>query len=58
MQQTANQPEPQPNQPRRARPVGPVPQGALVPQRVASIPIEPPHPKEVADKLEAPGYRE
>lgn len=51
MQQTANQPEPQPNQPRRARPVGPVPQGALVPQRVASIPIEPPHPKEVADKL-------
>lgn len=28
------------------------PQGALVPARVASMPIEPPHPKEVRDKLE------
>lgn len=28
------------------------PQGAMVPARIASMPIEPPHPKEVRDKLE------
>jgi hypothetical protein len=51
MQQSARQNEPQPNRPQRQpRPAGPA--GALVPQRVASIPIEPPSPKEVADRLE------
>lgn len=52
MQQTAKQQEPQPNQPRRAPRPPAGPQGALVPQRVASIPIEPPSPKEVAERLE------
>jgi hypothetical protein len=52
MQQNAKLNEPQPNQPRRRMPAVAGTQGALVPQRVASIPIEPPHPKEVAERLE------
>src|SRR5688572_23944186 len=48
VKQTARQnDEPQKRRPQRAQ----APQGALVPARVAQIPIEPPTPDEVADKL-------
>lgn len=48
--QTAKNHASQPMTPTKAR--SHAPQGALVPARVASMPIEPPHPKEVRDKLE------
>lgn len=48
--QTAKQTASQPTTPNRHR--GPAPGNALVPARVTSMPIEPPHPREVRQKLE------
>ena len=51
--QSAKRNDNQPQQPaRNARAAQAQPINALVPARVASMPIEPPHPKEVRDKLE------
>lgn len=51
MKQTARLND-EPLKARAQRPPTSAPHGALVPSRVSAIPIEPPHPDEVADKLE------